>query len=280
MINPAVAAGSDAGRYTVGRVTDVHNETSDTRTLGVGDVPAAALTGAPGQFLMLHLPGFSAPSISVSRYRADGIELTIRAAGASTKAIASLAAGAAIGLRGPFGRGWPLHEAVGNDVVIVAGGIGLAPLRPLIDACLAERERFGRVRLFYGARTPHDRLFMDELERWSTGGSIEVASIVDRADEDWTGSVGVVTQLFDGEDFDGRRTVAFVCGPEKMMSGSAETLERGGLEPERVFLSLERNMACGVGLCGHCQFGRFFVCRDGPVFSHRELGGMLGIEGL
>jgi NAD(P)H-flavin reductase len=268
------------GSYPLGTIVDVRDETADTRTIAVGDLPPATLAGRPGQFLMLHLPGFSAVPISISRYRADTIDLTIRAAGASTKAITSLHAGSRIGLRGPVGRGWPVDEASGGDVVIVAGGIGLAPLRPVIDACLADRERFGRVRLYYGARTPHDRLFTAELDAWAADPAIEVKGIVDRADQGWPGAVGVVTQLFDRDEFDPPRTVAFVCGPEKMMSASARTLEDAGVEPERLFLSLERNMACGIGLCGHCQFGRFFVCKDGPVLSHQEFGGMLEIEGL
>jgi NAD(P)H-flavin reductase/formate hydrogenlyase subunit 6/NADH:ubiquinone oxidoreductase subunit I len=277
---PALPVAANPGRYSLGTVVSTLRSTSDTVTLFVGDLPEAVSAGCPGQFVMLDLPGFSSVPISISRFHADGIELTIRAAGASTRAITSLEPGSQLGLRGPLGRGWPLEQAVGRDVVIVAGGIGLAPLRPLIDACLDGRERHGRVSLFYGARTPGDLLFRDELARWAARDDMEVAVTVDRADERWLGSVGVVTQLFDRIPIDGDRATAFVCGPEKMMTASSLALAGRGLFPERIFLSLERHMECGIGLCGHCQMGPFFVCRDGPVFSRRELGETLLVEGV
>lgn len=276
---PAPVA-TNPGRYSLGSVKRISAETHDTYSLDLVDLPEAVTGGGPGQFLMLDLPGFSGVPISVSRYRADGIELTIRAAGASTRAITTLHAGAQVGLRGPLGRGWPIEDAVGRDVVIVAGGIGLAPLRPLIDATLAKRDRFGRVRLFYGARTPGDLLYRDELRAWGQRDDIDIAVTVDRADDSWTGAVGVVTHLFDREPIDGSHSTAFVCGPEKMMSACSLALAGRGLLPERVFLSMERHMECGIGLCGHCQMGRYFVCKDGPVFSRRELGETLDVEGL
>jgi NAD(P)H-flavin reductase len=276
----AVPVAASPGRYAIGTVEAIVRQTADTVALTLGDLPSAILAGAPGQFLMLDLPGFSGVPISVSRYLPDGIVLTIRAAGASTRAISDLTPGAQLGLRGPLGRGWPLEEAVGRDLLVVAGGIGLAPLRPLVDAILATRDRFDRVRLCYGSRTPGDMLFAGDLDAWGTSPDIEVAVTVDRGDAAWGGPVGVVTQLFDHEPIDANHTTAFVCGPEKMMVASSRTLAGRGLLPERIFLSLERHMECGIGLCGHCQMGRFFVCRDGPVFSRRELGEAFEVEGI
>ncbi len=231
------------------------------------------LAGKPGQFVMATLPAFSAAPISVSRFRPDGLDLTIRAAGPATRAFTSLERGETLGLRGPLGRGWPVAALMGHDVVIVAGGIGLAPLRPLIDACLTQRDQLGAVRLYLGARTPADRLFVAEIGRsrrprrtWrSSRPSIAPGP-------EWLGRVGIVTQLFDRATWDGRDAVAFICGPERMMQATADVLSGRGIDQDRTWVTLERNMACGVGLCGHCQLGRFFVCRDGPVFSLAELG--------
>jgi NAD(P)H-flavin reductase len=229
---------------------------------------------------MVELPAFASPPISISRIRTDGLDLTIRSAGPATTALVGLVAGSDVALRGPLGRGWPIETATGRDVVIVAGGIGLAPLRPVIDAILAERPRFGAVRLYLGARTPRDRLYVAEMSALASRNDIEVAEIVDRAGPDWLGRVGIVTQLFDTASWDGSRATAFVCGPERMMQATATTLERLGVDAAATWLTLERNMACGVGTCGHCQLGPFFVCRDGPVFSVAELGTAFRREGL
>jgi len=229
---------------------------------------------------MAALPAFSAAPISVSRFRRDGLDLTIRAAGPATRAMAALDRGSTIGLRGPLGHGWPVGELAGRDVVIVAGGIGLAPLRPLIDACLAQREELGAVRIYLGARTPADRLYVDEIGRLAGRTDIELKETVDRAGADWFGRVGIVTQLFDRATWDGRNAVAFICGPERMMQATADVLSELGIDAERMWVTLERNMSCGVGLCGHCQLGRFFVCKDGPVMSLATLGPAFTTEGL
>jgi NAD(P)H-flavin reductase len=163
--------------------------------------------------------------------------------------------------------------------VIVAGGIGLAPLRPVIDALVADRDRFGQVLLAYGARTPSDRLFVAELDAWAEHG-IEVAQIVDRAEPGWYGRVGVVTQLLETRNFSERPTVGFVVGPERMMQATVGVLRERGIPAERCYVSMERHMQCGIGLCGHCQMGPYFVCRDGPVFSVAELGELFGREGI
>lgn len=266
--------------FVTARVARATRETADTVSLRLETRDARLRAGLPGQFVMAALPAFSAAPISVSRFHPDGLELTIRAAGPATRALTELERGQALGLRGPLGRGWPVDEMTGRDVVIVAGGIGLAPLRPLIDACLARRESIGSVRLYLGARTPADRPYVAEVGRLATRAQIEVAETVDRAGADWFGRVGIVTQLFDRATWDGRNAVAFVCGPERMMQATADVLYGRGIEPERIWVTLERNMACGVGLCGHCQLGRFFVCRDGPVFNLAELGPAFTTEGL
>jgi NAD(P)H-flavin reductase/Fe-S-cluster-containing hydrogenase component 2 len=277
---PVALATVAPARHVTATVGSVVSETLDTVTLRLATSDEGLLAAQPGQFVMVELPAFAVPPISISRIRPDGLDLTIRSAGPATAALTGLAVGAQVALRGPLGRGWPIEAAAGRDVVIVAGGIGLAPLRPVIEAVLADRPRYGAVRLFLGARTPKDRLFVAEMAAMAGRTDVEVAEIVDRAGPEWLGRVGVVTQLFDQAAWDGSRVTAFVCGPERMMQATVATLERSGVDPSAIWLTLERNMACGVGTCGHCQLGPFFVCRDGPVFSVAELGTAFGREGL
>ena len=264
--------------FVTAQVTRTRPETADTTTLTLTSEHPALSRGAPGQFVMVELPGFPPLPISISRYLPDGLELTIRGAGAATSTLIRLQANDEIGLRGPLGNSWPLERLIGRDIVIVTGGIGLAPLRPAIHAIIADRRRFGDVRLYYGARTPGDLLYHEELERWK--GSIDVAITVDRAGPDWLGSVGVVTNLFDQATWDGSGMVALICGPERMMQATVSTLAGRGVAVSRMYVTLERHMECGIGLCGHCQMGKYFICRDGPVFSMAQLGDIFGREGL
>jgi NAD(P)H-flavin reductase/ferredoxin len=264
---------------SVATVQAVASETADTFMLWLEPGDDALLAARPGQFVMVDQPGFSPLPISVSRVADGALWLTVRAAGAATQAFTTLRPGAQVGLRGPLGRGWPIDRALGRDVVIVAGGIGLAPLRPALDAVLTQRDRFGEVLLAYGARTPADRLYLPELDGWANAG-VEVVQIVDRAGPEWLGQVGVVTQLLDRRDWKGRQAVAFVCGPERMMQATVSTLRTAGITRRRIFVSMERHMDCGVGICGHCQIGPFFVCRDGPVLAVSELGDLFGREGV
>ncbi len=277
---PAPPVAASPSTFATGRVRTVAHETADVTTLVIGDIDPAFVAGRPGQFVMISLPAFPPLPISISRFRPDGIELTIRAAGPATAALARLTPGAEVGLRGPLGTSWPLDRAVGRDIVIVTGGIGLAPLRPLIDAVLAQRRHFGDVRIYYGARTPRDLLFADELAALAGRADVELGITVDRAGPDWLGRVGVVTQLFDEAPWDGSSAVAFICGPERMMQVTIDVLRAHTITSDRVYVTLERHMECGIGLCGHCQMGRFFVCRDGPVFRVSEMGGLLGREGI
>jgi NAD(P)H-flavin reductase/NAD-dependent dihydropyrimidine dehydrogenase PreA subunit len=268
------------GLYATARIVSVRPETDDVTTLAIGDVDPAFLAGEFGQFAMVAVPAFPPVPISISRFGRDTIDLTIRAAGPATAAIIGLGPRDEIGLRGPLGTSWPIERAMGHDVVIVTGGIGLAPLRPLLDGIIARRDRFESVRLYYGARTPADQLYREELRAWAARSDVDVQLIVDRSTPDWTGPVGVVTQLFDQATWHGEHALAFVCGPERMMEATVETLEGRGLSPDRIFVTLERHMECGIGLCGHCQTGGLFVCRDGPVFALSQLGGIFGREGM
>lgn len=185
-----------------------------------------------------------------------------------TKAMGRLKRGDLIGVRGPYGTPWPVKEAEGSDVLIIAGGIGLAPLRSALYEMLAHRDRYQKIVLLYGTRTPHDILYRRELQRWRAQFDLEVHITVDRAMSGWRGNVGVVTSLIPRAPFDAHNAVALVCGPEVMMRFTVLELHRRGVAPSNIYISMERNMKCGVGVCGHCQFGSCFVCKDGPVFRY------------
>ena len=274
------AEAAKSARPRVFRVEANRRETPDTTTISLTVPGGIDWTTTHGEFVMATLPGIGNLPISVARRRPDGLELTIRAAGPATTLMSALEPGAEIGIAGPMGVEWPLEQAHGRDLIVVAGGMGLPPLRPVLDEVFDHRDRFGAVRLYYGARTPADLVFKEELAAWSARTDIEVAVTVDRADATWLGRVGIVTHLFDQARWEGTKAIAFVCGPERMMQASANTLAARGLTPDRVFVSMERHMECGVGLCGHCQMGKFFACKDGPVFSLAQLGDTFGREGI
>jgi anaerobic sulfite reductase subunit B len=262
------------------RVTGRRQETADTWTLELeprnGSVPAPE----PGQFTMLYAWGVGEVPISVSGLEADGrLVQTIRDVGAVTHKLCSLEPGRSLGVRGPLGHGWPIGELSGTDVVVVAGGLGLAPLRPAVRELLARRAQFGRLVLLYGARTPPDLLFRDELERWATEG-FDVQLTVDAADAKWHGAVGVVGKLVARADFDVSRATALMCGPEVMMRFTALALADCGVAAEKTYVSLERSMKCGVGQCGHCQIGPTLVCLDGPVYTWAEMARWLSVREL
>lgn len=253
------------------RVARRRRETSDTFTLELAPADRAVERPfSPGQFNMLYAFGVGEVPISISGDPASAGVLvhTTRAVGAVTQAVNRLRPGDVLGVRGPFGTAWPVDDVAGRDVVIVTGGIGLAPLRPAIYRLLAERARYGKVVLLYGARSPADILYRKELTRWRGDFDLEVHVTVDRAAGGWRGGVGVVTDLIPRAPFDPSNTVGFVCGPEIMMRATVLALERRGVAAERIHVSMERNMKCGVGLCGHCQLGSEFVCRDGPIFRY------------
>jgi len=245
-------------------------ETGDTATLTLRPADNPIEPPRPGQFTMLYAFGVGEVPISVSGL-GPGQELvqTIRAIGAVTRALCAADPGDMIGVRGPFGTHWRLDAAEGRDLLVVAGGIGLAPLRPVLLAALEQRARYGRVVLLVGARSPQDLLFTRELETWRRQGT-EVKVTVDRANTGWKGDVGLVTRFIDGAVVHPAATTAFVCGPEIMMRVCAHALVNLGVAAEDIQVSLERNMRCGAALCGHCQLGPLLLCRDGPVVSYAE----------
>lgn len=229
---------------------------------------------------MLSVFGIGEIPLSISGDPADTGSLvqTIRAVGAVSTALASAEPGSMIGVRGPFGTSWPVDVAAGTDVVIMAGGLGLAPLRPALYALLKERERYNRVTLMYGARSPDELLFADQLSRWKSRFDLDVSLTCDQGNESWRGSVGVVTELVRRADFAPENATAFVCGPEVMMRFGTTELIRHDVAPEAIYVSMERNMQCGIGLCGHCQFGPTFVCKDGPVYGWPTVGTLMSLR--
>jgi NAD(P)H-flavin reductase len=251
------------------RIERVTREIDDVFTLRL-DVSARAggFPFLPGQFNMLYAFGAGEVAISISGDPARPGELvhTIRAVGSVTGALQRMRKGEPVGIRGPYGNPWPMATAQGKDLVIVAGGLGLAPLRPAILHALAHRGDFRKVVVLYGARSPGDILFRKDLERWRGRLDTEVEVTVDRAPAEWPGNVGVVPALVEAARFDPARAVAMLCGPEVMMRFTVRELSRRGVGNDAIYVSMERNMKCGAALCGHCQYGPSFVCKDGPVF--------------
>ena len=261
-------------------VRDAWAETHDSVSIalepeGEASVPACA----PGQFNMLWMFGVGECPISASGGTQGGSLIhTIRRAGNVSRALCSLQARDVVGVRGPFGRGWPLERAGGRDVVVMAGGIGLAPLRPVLEHVQSRRDDFGRVTLLYGTRTPDDILFRSELENWRGQFDLDVEVTVDAASRGWVSNVGAVTELLPRAVFEPERTEAYLCGPEIMMRFSVQALRGRGVPQESIHLSMERNMKCAVGLCGHCQWGADFVCKDGPVFALDRIASRLQVR--
>lgn len=261
------------------RVVERRVETTDTVTLTLEPTGTGIGAWAPGQFTMVYAFGVGEVPVSISGGTGVRIEHTVRDVGAVTHAIVSVPVGGVLGLHGPYGRGWGLASARGADVVVVAGGIGLAPLRPVIIDALARRDRYGRVVVLVGARRPADLSFTHEYAAWRAAGA-QVLVTVDRADAGWRGPVGLVTALLSRARFAGGRTVAFLCGPEVMMRYAARDLGHLGVPAANVRVSLERNMRCGVARCGHCQLGPLLVCRDGPVVDWRAADPLLSVREL
>jgi NAD(P)H-flavin reductase len=259
------------------QVTASRKESHDTVTLELE--PPAAFSFGPGQFNMLRLPGIGEVPISISGdpSRPGPVLHTIRDVGAVTHALCALRPGQPVGVRGPYGTSWPVRA---GDVVIVAGGIGLPPLRPAIYHVLANRESYGRLVILYGARTPSDLLFTGELAGWRSKQDVTVEVTVDTAGRDWHGSVGVVPDLIGKAAFDPGSAIAFTVGPEIMMRFAVRALLAAGVPEDRVFLSMERDMQCAAALCGHCQLGPFLLCRDGPVLGYRALARWMSVREL
>jgi NAD(P)H-flavin reductase len=265
-------------------VVSITKETPETSTYRVklgGDY-----TASPGQFNMIYVYGLGEVPVSISspilpRGVYTLVDHTIRLAGAVTRAILlNVGAGSVIGVRGPYGRGWPLREIEGRDVVIIAGGIGLAPLRPVIKLIQTSREKYGRVNILYGAKRPEYLLYKYELEDYATMQNTMLLLSSDTPTEGWRHYVGFVTELVKHVDVNSRSAAALVCGPEAMMRAAIKNLVSRGFSKENIYVSMERRMRCGVGVCGTCQLGHFFVCRDGPVFRYSDIEEYFWIEGI
>lgn len=274
---PAAAAPVDAMRPRRYRIGRTRQDTRDTFTLKLDPVDGLPMQYTAGQFTMLDAFGIGEVPISISGDPAAGgpLEHTIRDVGVVTHALIAAPVGTLLGVRGPYGTSWDVASAAGGDVVFVVGGIGLAPLRPAICELIAHRDRYDRVVLLYGVRTPEDILFGDELRTWAHDHGVVVEVTVDNGQHAWRGKVGLVTQLIPRAGFDPRNTTAFVCGPEVMMRFSAVALADRGVRDRRIRMSMERNMKCGVGLCGHCQLRELFICVDGPVLTYDRLAPLL-----
>jgi anaerobic sulfite reductase subunit B len=255
-------------------------ETPDTVTLDLAPVSGEPAPFAPGQFNMLYAFGVGEVPISVSGGSDGGVLHTVRAVGPVTAALCDAGEGDTVGLRGPFGRGWQLERARGHDVLVVAGGVGLAPLRHAVVRLAEERGCYGRVVLVVGARSDEVLLYRDELSEWRHDAGLELHLTVDHAGPEWREHVGVVTELLPGLRLDPARTVALLCGPEVMMRLTAAALADMGVSPAAIQVSLERNMKCAVARCGHCQLAPVLLCRDGPVLTWDHAQPLLAVRQL
>jgi NAD(P)H-flavin reductase len=233
----------------------------------------------PGQFNLLSVPGYGEAAISVSSHpqNKEAIGHTIRLTGNVTYAIDRLGVGGMLGVRGPFGSYWPLDQLKGKDIYIAAGGIGLPPLRPVIYEIIDNRSDYGKVVLIYGARTPENLQFAEEYGTWEDGG-IELMVCVDSCDDTWSGLVGVVPMLFYSLRIDPKKGALLTCGPEIMIHFAVYEAIARRIPRDLIFVSLEKNMKCGYGSCGHCQLGPYFVCKDGPIFDYEQIGPYLEVE--
>ncbi len=261
------------------RIKRLKMETDDTFTLEmIPEENGATFSFLPGQFNMLYVFGVGEVPISISSdpSACPTIQHTTRVVGMVTKAMGGLKPGDLLGIRGPFGSHWPVEKAKDRDVLIVAGGIGLAPLRPALFWLMSHREEFRKIVLLYGTRSPDDILYRHELEHWRGKFDLEIQVTVDRAASTWRGNVGVVTTMIPRAPFDPSNTTVLVCGPEVMMLFTMMELRKRGVRAGHIFLSMERNMKCGIGSCGHCQFGPTFVCKNGPVFCLEQIESILG----
>lgn len=258
-------------------------DTADTFTIELeAEDHDVGVPFAPGQFNMLYMFGAGESAISISGNPARPMRLvhTIRAVGSVTRAVEKLRKGDQVGIRGPYGKPWPVEEVEGNDVVLLAGGIGMAPLRPVMYHLLANRQRYGRVVLLYGSRTPDDVLYRAELKKWASRNDVEIEVTVDQASGSWDGHVGVVTKRISRIRLDPFKVRALICGPEVMMHFCIMELKNQGVRDNQIYVSMERNMKCAIGFCGHCQYGPKFICKDGPVFNFSEIQNLFHVAGI
>ena len=257
-------------KATIKKITQL----TETEKLFLVSIDSGRSLGhAPGQFVEVSLFGIGEGPISISSppARDNTFELGVRAAGNLTRALHGLKSGDALGIRGPFGHGFPVENLMGKDLLFVAGGIGLVPLRSLIKYSLEHRDAFGRIIILFGSRSPQERLFTDELSEWSKRKDVEFLETVDRSDEGWKGNVGVITTLFKKITIDPRKTAVMIVGPPVMYKYALLEVKEKEVPKNNIFLSLERRMKCGLGKCGHCQINNYYVCQEGPVFAYPQI---------
>ena len=267
---------------SIGIIRSKRWESADTATLGISISDRSVLSYAPGQFNMLYVHGVGEIPISISglnRTRQCYLH-TVRGVGSVSDAILGLKRGDQIGIRGPYGNHWPLDKSIGGNLLIVAGGLGIAPLRPAIQWCVRNRERFSELQIIYGARTPKDLILCRDWDAWFSHQTGTFQSIVDRPDSCWRGLVGTPLDVLPRNLLNPKASLALVCGPEIMMRYVCRELVARGFSSDQIFVSLERNMQCAIGICGRCQIERKFVCHDGPIFSFSSVASMLAIPEL
>ncbi len=272
---------TDAMVPRIARVVRRVRDLPDTWTLDLASPDGGPLMRyAPGQFTMMYVFGVGEIPVSISGDASDVTRLvqTVRAVGKVSEAVTKLSAGDTLGIRGPYGTAWPVEEGYGRDVVVVAGGLGLAPLRPALSQLRRDRKRFGKLTLLYGTRRPEDILYRRQLETWRRTLDMDIEVTVDHANTVWRGNVGVVTKLIPRLGIDAANAMALVCGPEVMMRFAASALHDIGIPEDSIHLSMERNTKCAVGLCGHCQFAGSFVCKDGAVMRYDRIRRLLALK--
>lgn len=262
-------------------IKHVHSMTEHEKFFELILADCTELGHEPGQFIMLSVPGVGeAPiSLSSSPTRKESFELVVRKSGTLTGALHRLTEGDAVGIRGPYGKGFPVKQIIGNDLVIVAGGLGIGPLRSLIQYVIDKRREFGRMYILLGCKTPKDMLFGEEVVTWVNNMDVGFNCTVDRGDPEWKGNVGLITQLIPGQHIDPERSYAVIVGPPIMYKYVIAELKSKGIRDERILLSLERRMRCGVGKCGHCQIEDLYCCQNGPVFNYLEVKDKFGALG-
>ncbi len=268
-----VAVKDSSYRLKKARVLHAKKLTAAEKFFEIALRDGSSLDHEPGQFIMVSLPGIGEVPISVcsSPARRDSFDLCVRAVGKVTRSLHKLKAGDDIDIRGPYGKGFPIRILEGNDLLVVAAGLGIAPLRSLITYVLDNRRDFGKVHILFGCKEPKEMLFSDELEHWNERTDLHYACTVDRADPDWAGNVGVITTLIPGVDIEPLRTFAAVVGPPVMYKFVIKELLAKGIPERQILLSFERNMKCGNGKCGRCQIQNLYVCQDGPVFNYEQI---------
>lgn len=260
-------------------VANVFNHTGGVTSFDVVSPSGKNVEFLPGQFNMLYAFGIGEIPISISGGGKKFFHHTVRSVGHASEALIKLNPGMKVGVRGPYGTSWPIETAKGKNLVIFAGGLGLAPVRPVIEYAYENLKEFKSCHLLYGTKSPKELIFVDDWKKWKDDG-IQAHVIVDHSDHNWKGRVGVITKLIPLIDIDWNNTIAMICGPEIMMRFVAQELELKGLPKNQIYVSLERNMKCAFGQCGHCQFGAEFLCKDGPVFSYDKVAKLMTIGEL